>query len=264
MKRTLLAFGFLALGSLSLHAASACVNGTLAQLNALNPGGCTITNGSNTWTLNHWVASGPGFPTGQNINGTPVTPNDLNISFALWGLGFKVTTAYSGGPITVTTEQSATLEINYRIIDGNSGTGLLTNFGATLDYRGSQDFVPTAETNGAAPQAQLFKYVQGLTAQPFVEQILGANYVNPPSSAQDFRPQDFALNAALIAPNIGPLIVVDKLVMTGGPRPGASATVASFTNYFAPSANPEIPEPMTFALMGAGLVGLAILRRRKQ
>ena len=42
-----------------------------------------------------------------------------------------------------------------------------------------------------------------------------------------------------------------------------SGSITSYTNTFYAAESSEIPEPMTFVLMGAGLVGIAALRRRK-
>jgi hypothetical protein len=44
---------------------------------------------------------------------------------------------------------------------------------------------------------------------------------------------------------------------------GGTASITSYTNsFYAAPVQTGIPEPMSFVLMGAGLVGIAVLRRR--
>jgi hypothetical protein len=71
-------------------------------------------------------------------------------------------------------------------------------------------------------------------------------------------------NVNIPLPNsITRLGVVDVIQIQGGNNGTSSFT--SYTNTFAAAAPPsgEVPEPMTFVLMGAGLVGIAALRKRK-
>ncbi len=260
MKKSLLAFGLLALGSLNLHAAS-CLDDTLANLAALGPAGCTIENGSNTWTLSGFTQSAPASGVLAGVTGS-----QLNIDFELWGLGFTVTTSYSGGNFQVVTNETGFVETNYRI-GGNVGDALLTTFGASVNPGTYNEGTSCAQCGGP-PQVQLVKYVQGLDSLSqsqanWIQLELIANYVDLGNNSNNAFAPPLALNPDLISPNVGTLVVVDKLNLTGGARTGALGAAASFTNYFAPTASNDIPEPMTFALMGAGLVGLAILRRRK-
>lgn len=261
MKKTLLALGLFTLGSFNVFAAP-CTNGTLASLNALNPAGCTITNGANTWTLTGFTQSAP-----ASGNFAGITPNDLNISFSLWNWGFSVTTSVAGG-FGVVTGESGFVETNFRI-GGNVGTALLTSFGASVNPGSYAEGTPCPQC-GAPPQVQLIKYVQSLDSLSqaqanWVQLELIANYVDLPNFSNNAFAPPLALNPALVSPSVGSLVVVDKLTLTGGARTGAAANAASFTNYFAPAApTGDIPEPMTFALMGAGLIGLAVLRRRQK
>jgi hypothetical protein len=55
----------------------------------------------------------------------------------------------------------------------------------------------------------------------------------------------------------GGLSVNDRIFFDAAGRSGG--TITSYTNTFTTN---NIPEPMSFLLMGAGLVGIAALRRR--
>lgn len=71
-------------------------------------------------------------------------------------------------------------------------------------------------------------------------------------------------NVSIPLPNtVTRLGVVDVVQIQGGNNGTSSFT--SYTNTFAAAAptGGDVPEPMTFVLMGAGLVGIAALRKRK-
>jgi hypothetical protein len=268
MKKYLLAFSLFALGSFQLHAAP-CTLGSTVTLASLQASGCEITNGPNTWSLQGFTQSAPA----QGLI-AGVTDSQINIQFALWGLGFQVTTSWSGGNFRVDSPQNLFLETNYRISGGVDNTGI-TVFGGSINPPPAS--TPAQYYNagtggtqlGGPTTAELRKFVQRLDSllpgQTRVQQLVLANYSDLPNSLTNFYPPASLLNASLIAPNGGTLVVVDRLDLQAF-RTGGFAEVASFTNYFAPTAQPtgDIPEPMTFALMGAGLIGLAILRRRQK
>jgi len=273
MKKSILAFSLMALGSLQLNAAPCMANQTLGSLGLL---GCEFNNVSsgNTWSLTNFAFTGPA------ASGTAfgIAEADVNIAISTWGLGFQVTTSRANGlNFSVAQTQTLGFETSYRISGGLLMTGI-TQMGASINLPSGGNILANYNPGvfgdglGGPPQATLNKYVQRLdslggTLASRIQQELIANYVDiAGGSTSNFYPPDTYLNLALIAPNSGVLVVVDKLEMRGGARNGGLAQVASYTNYFAPNAttpNNVIPEPMTFALMGAGLVGLAILRRRK-
>ncbi len=263
MKKSILAFSLMALGSLQLHGGH-CVTGTLAAQAA--QGSCTITNGTNIWTLSTWGFSQA--PNYVNYPGfaTPTTA-DINISFALnptdFAGGFSVITTAVNAPYGGFTTspngsgaQQGLLETSFRIA-GNVGPALLTSFGGSLE--GAQaSFTP----NVSNPAVTLQKFIQQLT-NTSVQIILQPDTSSLPGSARVLAPP-VAFNNALIAPGVGSLVVVDRLRLDSGNTQNTSALITGYTNYFAPTAvNTGVPEPMTFALMGAGLIGLAVLRRRK-
>ncbi len=254
MKKLLFAMGLLAFGSLHLQAAS-CLSSSWT-LATLGNAGCELTNGSNTWNLNTFHQSAP--PTGTLAG---LGPSDINVSFALWGAGFSVT--YSrNGDFEATSGLSGFLETNFRI-GGNVGNALLQNYGALLNLGANYNEAPNSTNFGAGPNVQLDKYVQSL-ANTTVQALLTANNVAAPGTLTSSAPP-IPIASGLLSPSASTLVVVDRLTLNSYFRPGAVASVTSYVNRFAPNVSPEngIPEPMTFAMMGGGLIGVAILRRRR-
>ena len=268
MKKTLLAFSLLAFGSLQLHAAPCSASAvTLGSLGVL---GCNFVNGTNNWNLTNFAF------TGTNTGlAAAYTPSDINILVSTWGLGFQVTTSRVQGNFSVASPQALFLETSFRIagitVPGfvAPSTGI-TQMGATINPpagAASSFYAPGTAGGGLGgpTTAELRKFVQrmdSVMSGPVIEQLLLANYSDIANgSLTNFYPPAAYMNSALIAPNGGQLVVVDRLDLQAF-RTGGFANVVSYTNYFAPAAT-GIPEPMTFALMGAGLIGLAVLRRRK-
>jgi len=267
MKKTLLAFSLMALGSLQLNAAAACTTSSLTTLAA--PGfNCDIVNGSNTWNLSSFGFSNAG-PTFSNYVGQPVqTTSAFNVSFALdpfngassYAGGFSVTVTpvaanYFGFSATATGSgaQQFNVETTFRIA-GNAGAAQLSSFGGSIN----NPLASAPVVGQPNPAVTLQKFIQQLS-NTSIQYILQPDTSSLPGSASLNSPP---FNSALLSPNNpGDLVIVDRLRLDGGNTPGNSASLTSYTNYFAPT-NP-IPEPMTFALMGAGLIGLAVLRRRK-
>ncbi len=275
MKKSLLALSLLALGSLQLSAAP-CQIGVAVTLATLGAAGCELTNGANTWNLTTFGFSQaasytnyPGF--------TPAGTSGFNVTFGLNPTGFNggfsvaltsVTPNY-GGFFTspnASGAQQGLMETTFRI-GGNSGTALLTSFGGSLE----NPTAPTPPLVGVPnPAVTLQKFIQQLssiggqggTVQLILQPDTSSLGVLPGSSRVTAPPVVF--NSALIAPGVGTLVIIDRLRLDSGNTPNTSASITGYTNYFAPTAvNTGVPEPMTFALMGAGLIGLAVLRRRK-
>jgi len=266
MKKSLLAFSLMALGSLQLNAA-ACVNSSLATLQALGATGCEITNGPNTWNLNTFGFSA-GNPLFTNYAGQGVqTTSNFNVVFALnpanFAGGFSVSVVptvqnYFGFTAGATSfgAQQFNMESTFRITN-NTGTALITRVGGSID--GAFASAPVA--NVPNPAVTLQKFIQQLT-NTNLQSILQPDSSSLPGSALVITPPT-VFNPALLTQSVGSLVIVDRLRLDGGNTIGNSASITGYTNYFAPTANNPVPEPMTFALMGAGLIGLAVLRRRK-
>ncbi len=277
MKKSLLAFSLMALGSLQLNAASSCIGlfgatPTLSNYAGLGGTGCDITNGSNTWNLNTFGFSS-GNPLFTNYLGQPAqTTSNFNVSFALNPVGFSGGFAVTITPTvanyfgftagaTATGAQQFNMETTFRIA-GNTGSALITTIGGEIN----NPFASAPLTGVPNPAVTLQKFIQQLSSvgsQNVLQSILQPDTSSLPGSARVITPPT-AFNGALLAPGVGSLVVVDRLRLDGGNTIGNSASLSGYTNYFAPTAPSQgVPEPMTFALMGAGLVGLAFLRRRK-
>lgn len=284
MKKSLLAFSLMALGSLQLNAA-ACVNSSLATLAALGATGCEITNGPNTWNLNTFGFSA-GNPLFTNYAGQPAqSMSNFNVSFILnpdsnfqGGFAVRVTPTVSNyfgftAGATSNGAQQFNMETTFRIggavnvpvagVTGNTGTSLITRIGGSIDGA----FASAPVSGVPNPAVTLQKFIQQLSntnlqsiLQPDTSSLTGG--FQGQGSAYVLTPPT-AFNPSLLTQGVGSLVVVDRLRLDGGNTPGNSASLTSYTNYFAPTANNPVPEPMTFALMGAGLIGLAVLRRRK-
>lgn len=261
MKNTIIISCLFTLATFHLHAAT-CSNGSLANLAALGSAGCTITNGSNTWTLTDFALSAT--PTG---NFAGLSADSINISFSLFGLGFSVTTSTAGG-FRVLPGQTGFVETSYQI-SGNVGGALLTSFGASVNPGSYSEGIDCPQCSGP-PEVELVKYVQSLNSlslppEDLVQLQLTATYANLAVGSNSAFSSPQTLNPGLLAANVGSLVIIDQLSMIAGDRNGASANVASYTNYFTFSRadQPQIPEPMTCALMGAGLAGLAMMRQRR-
>jgi|GEM_PF-2627384 len=273
MKKSLLAFSLMALGSLQLSAAPCQIGGVGVTLASLGIPGCEITNGTNTWNLNTFGFSN-GNPTFTNYTGSPsANTSSFNVTFGLNPMGFAGGFSVTLTPVaqnfpgftaggTAQGAQQFSMETTFRIA-GNTGAAQLNSFGGSLDGPTVFPIIPAAGVPN--PAVTLQKFIQRLnsTNVQYVMQPDTSSIGVLPGSSRVTSATGF--NPLLQSPNNpGDLVIVDRIRLDGGNTIGNSASLISYTNYFAPTAQQTgIPEPMTFALMGAGLVGLAFLRRRK-
>jgi hypothetical protein len=257
MKKNLLAAGLFALSFSAAQAATVCTDGTLASLPGLGATPCTITNGGSTWRLGSFHQSAPSTGLGS------IGASDIFVSFNLIGNGFAVTfSPVGGGEWAVTTGQTGFLETNFRILD-STGSARITNYSSIVSLGNSYNEDTNAVAgSGSGPVVTLRKYVQDWNATPDglggtltgLETLLTSNNVSLPGSLTASAPPQTVSGGLANA-----YVIVDKLDLVAGSRPNAVAAVSSYSNVF----GTDIPEPMTFALMGAGLVGIAVLRRRR-
>lgn len=256
MKKNLLAVGLFAL-SISVAHAAPCLDGTLASLPGLGATPCTITNGGSTWRLGSFHQSTPSTGLGS------ISDSNIFVDFELVGNGFAVTfSPVGGGQWSVTTNNTGFLETNFRILD-STGSARITNYSSIVSLGSSYNEAAGAATGtGAGPVVTLRKFVQDWNATPDglggtltgVQTLLTSNNVSLPGSLTSSAPPQTVFGGLANG-----YVIVDKLDLAAGSRPGAVAAVSSYTNVF----GTDIPEPMTFALMGAGLMGIAVLRRRR-
>jgi len=251
MKKLILSAAMLAFGSFSAFSANlgACVSGTL--LSALVGNNCQVSNGGFTWDLAAWGLN-PG--TSQNyVPNVPVADMDIQVSFAAvsngGALGFAV--SFMDAPngsnyFNAVTGQSANWESYFTVNHTVGGAAA-----AIQDVYHSVEGA-NATGNGNVSVSKNINFVSGLPVNPNIV----ANIITT-SFGQSPNPQQMS-----VAGNTGLLGVVDifqiQAATSGG---GGTASITSYTNTFY-TADQGIPEPMSFVLMGAGLVGIAVLRRR--
>lgn len=248
MKKFFLA-ALLAAGTFNAFGA-ACANGSIqAQINA---GSCTI----NGWTLDTWGLSPSA--TANGYNAVPIADNIL-VSFQSLtnGLtqGFSVTFSNNGlannGFFTAvpgTPNQSANFNTNFSILGAPIAVVDLSVAGASVN------------SPSLTGQISIQKIVYNPLAPPPGNPSLGDNNILTNNGGQSQNPINIYNNQNNA---LGRVSVADVYQITAGNN-GTGATLTSYTNTFY-GATPQdtgVPEPMSFVLMGAGLVGIAALRRR--
>ncbi len=257
MKKLILSAAMLAFGSFTASGA-ACVNGTLASLIAT--GTCQVTNGAYTWDLSGWGMN-PG--NSQNYNPATVVPASTNILVTVsavtgngtigtnGALGFSVTfsdvTGDTNNFFNAVTGQSANWETFFAANDQGAGAADIKEVYHSVAGGSSTG-------NGQVTVAKNINIVNGAPQTPnLVANILTAFGI------QSANPVAIAL-----AGNSGLVGVVDTYAIQAANQGlGGTASITSYTNsFFAAPVQTGVPEPMSFVLMGAGLVGIAALRRR--
>ena len=243
MKKILLAAAILAVASLNSFGA-ACSNTTLNLLVGVS---CTVGN-VNQWTLSNFGILGT--PTLTNY-GAALTASDLQVTFANLGTnGFSV--SYSdaanglnffnvSNPAGSASDQAAEWRNQIRV-DGTAGalsSIVEINQSAQGFYGDASLTIIKRAHDGAGVFTQAAAVCQGCGA--------------PTSSASIFG----VFGNALYANDVINFNALGGTALNSG--------LTSYTNsFYAAAPQGGIPEPMTFVLMGAGLVGIAVLRRRKR
>jgi hypothetical protein len=172
---------------------------------------------------------------------------------ALGALGFSVT--FSDNPnapstnnfFNAVTGQSANWETFYTATDQGSGAADIKEV-----YHSVAGGASTG--NGQVTVAKNINLINGVPVNPnLVANILTA------FGMQSANPVGISL-----ASNTGLVGVVDTYAIQAANQGlGGTASITSYTNsFYAAPVQTGIPEPMSFVLMGAGLVGIAVLRRR--
>ena len=250
MKKILLAAAILAVASLNSFGA-ACSNGTIAVQAAL-VGGCTI----NGWTLNTWslgIPSSNGYPSGQTLDGAAVQVTFASLVGGGGQLGFSVSFSDSAAAgnyfsaVSGTPNQTANFNSNFRIIGAPV---------AVVTHQITGSGVTTTD-NSANIQVQKILY------DPFNAPPLGASLgdgtIQHNNGGLSPNPLTIYSNQANA---LGTLSIADIYQINAGNT--GEAHLTSFTNtVWGVTPQGGVPEPMTFVLMGAGLVGIAALRRRR-
>ena len=252
MKKILLAAAFCAIASLNSFGAP-CANGTLGSLAAVT---CSV-GASNQWNLSTFALFNAG---GLGYLGT-VTTSDIFVSFS-----------------------------NVTSVGGGAGFAV-----AFSDAAGGENFF--SASSAGVSQSQNWRTIFVVENGPLVQRInnswLNANVTNPQPGTSNgsisvnkvirnasVTPDTLMADVTLLAvpgllipasgsadvpislPNsVARLGVVDNFQIQAGINGTSSLT--SYTNtFYAADPTSQVPEPITFVLMGAGLVGIAALRRR--
>lgn len=241
MKKFLLVAALTILSSLGVSAADCALTGTLQDY--MNTGSCTLTSGSYSWTLNSFLLAD--VTNGGSNNLGNITATDLTLSINTFANGFSLT---------------------YTMTDPENKNFFTVNASDSQDYSWRNGIWITA-TDSTSAIGQITNTVDGLYGgasisvkkNPQTQQ--GVNLLlNPLTVAH----QDGGLlgpNPVSATMNFGTnLSVNDRITLESANR--ATGGFTAYTNTFYVAGDQGVPEPMSFVLMGAGLIGLAALRRR--
>jgi hypothetical protein len=247
MKKTLFAAAVMAAASINAFGIACndgAINGQSLNLYATTNGGaCTIGNGGTLWNISNFAVFNN---TANGINIADMQASTLNATFNEIGAnGFSVTYTTPGNTLftyaPTPTPAQANSWANGMWISGLQGSSVTDDIiGIGAAYGGG-----TGNVNFS-----FRKVIQTQQGGP-VDSSLLVSYGTP-------NPTNFQQ----INGNYGSALSVnDRVVFDSGGTNGGS--ISSYTNYFyGDTPQTGVPEPMSFVLMGAGLVGIAALRRR--
>lgn len=245
MKKILLATAFFAVASLNSFGA-ACSNTTLDLLAGVS---CTIGS-SDQWTLSNFDILGPVSVTNYSA---ALTTSDLQVTFANLGTnGFSVSFSDAAGGLDFFTlsnpagsgSDQASQWRNRIFVAGTAGAA-----SSIIEINQSaQGFFGDASLTINKRHHNSDRQFVNLAA------AVCQGCVSATSSASMYAAfgNDFSVND---------VINFNATNLLGGTT---TSGLTSYTNsFYAEAPQGDVPEPMTFVLMGAGLVGIAALRRRK-
>ena len=231
MKKTLFAAAIFAAASVNSFGA-ACTTFNGSSLSSLSS--CEIGNGGTLWTLSNFTM----FANTLNGFGVPdMTANNLEVYFLELPNGFEVSYWNSVGFFEFTGTQANAW-----------GNGMwITPIGAVSPANTITDVTASylADLTGDL----------NFTFRKNIQNQLGAGLGTVLAT---FGSGTSNVNNATTSGSFGGgLSVNDRVFFDAAGRSGG--TIGWYTNTFTTN---NIPEPMSFLLMGAGLVGIAALRRR--
>ena len=245
MKKILFAAAAFVAASLSSFGASCTnFNGSSVNFYANTVGTCQIGNGATLWNISNFTVFNN---VSNGINIADMTDSNLLVTFAeLGNNGFSVTYTTPGNALfnyqPTPSPAQANLWSNGMWITGLQGASLtddVVSIGAA--YAGE-----TGNVNFS-----FRKIVQNQQGGLINSGLIVSYGTALPTNNQFINSASFGSS----------LSVNDRIVFDSGGRNGGS--ISSYTNIFYGGADPTgVPEPMSFVLMGAGLVGVAALRRR--
>lgn len=228
MKKILFAAALFVAASVDSFGA-ACTSFNGSAISALTV--CEIGNGGTLWQLSNFTVFAN---TGNGVGIGDMTAANLLVNFQELSNGFSVTYSTQGG-FTYTGTQANQWGNGMWITAIGAASPSNTINGVTASY---------IEGSGNQTNFTFRKNVQDQTAVGLGTVFVSANTLSPS-------------NNITISGNFGTsLSINDRVVFDAGGTGGG--TILSYTNTF----TSDIPEPMSFVLMGCGLIGIAALRRR--
>ncbi len=252
MKKIFITAGLLATASLASFGA-ACVDGSLASQPGFGGSGttpCQVTNGSYSWNLSNFFLPSSG--TASSGYGSVPNYNDIFVSFATAGAnGFSLTYTMPSAPFFVWQNQDVQWT-NGVWVNANTPASNIVSISLSAVFPGSSNQLQNNAYVGISKQIQ---DQAGATVHPSIS-IIASNGTGSATTASTSTTAQFSAAQLSVNDRINFDARTDSIsnVLRSG-------SITSYTNTFY-AAN-EVPEPMTFVLMGAGLVGIAALRRRK-
>jgi hypothetical protein len=248
MKKILIIAAMASLTAISSFGA-ACLSGVSLQTLINTDGGvCTVDNGAGaTWTISNWAQ---GTVVTSGFGGATPTASDLWVSWTSvpgvggFGAGFAVTFSDAPGGTNWFNTQGGLGSAPNQAVDWKPG------FWVTSTGTDVVRVVNEVTGEGGNGQVNVQKIINTQTGIN-----LGDAHVFYAGAPIGILTSDPAIRD-LVLTNFS---IVDHIILsaTNAPQGGF---MTSFTNTFYTAT--DIPEPMTFLLMGAGLVGIAALRRR--
>lgn len=213
---------------------------------------CQVTNGSYSWDISNFFLTN----TAQINYGVEPTYSDIQVTYNLVGSnGFSLTyTMANNAPFFVWNNEDVQWT-NGVWVTANNAESNIVRISLSATFPGSENEL----LNNA--YVSITKQIQNQTAgsvHPAISLIYnngtGTLTADSVSTTTPFNASNLSVNDR---------IVFDAKTISQG-NVLRSGSISSYTNtFYAAEPQSEVPEPMTFVLMGAGLVGIAALRRRK-